>query len=114
MRALIKFDQSEASKSKMVARGPKNGRRGLERVLACAAALQSVAVRQSTDNDVSGHYFHRYFLFFLFFFLSPSSIFLIEGVLRSRNLFSESGSEQLMAGSNNLRFDLFRDPVGHF
>ena len=25
--------------------------------------LQSVAVRRSTGNDVSGHYFHRYFLF---------------------------------------------------
>ena len=26
------------------------------------SALQSVAVRRSTGNDVSGHYFHHYFL----------------------------------------------------
>ena len=31
--------------------------------LAQAAALQSVAVRPTTGNDVSSHYFHRYFLF---------------------------------------------------
>ena len=31
------------------------------------------------------------FLFFSFFFSSPSSTFLIEGVLESKNLFSESG-----------------------
>ena len=28
--------------------------------------LQSVAVRRSTGNDVSGHYFHRYLFFFHF------------------------------------------------
>ena len=39
---------------------------------------------RSTGNDVSGHYFHYYFL------SSPSSPFLIEGVLGSKNLFSES------------------------
>ena len=60
--------------------------------------MQSVAVRRSTGNDVSGHYFHHYFLFFLLFFsfflfFSPSSIFLIEGVLGSKNLFSKSGSK---------------------
>ena len=50
-----------------------------------------------TGNDVSGHYKRHYFLFFFlflfFFFLffsSPSSTFLIEGVLGSKNLFSES------------------------
>ena len=49
-----------------------------------------------TGNDVSGHYKRHYFLFFLFsfffffFFSSPSSTFLIEGVLGSKNLFSES------------------------
>ena len=40
----------------------------LSKVLARAAALQSVAVRRSTGNDVSGHYFRRYFLFFFFSF----------------------------------------------
>ena len=34
----------------------------------------------------SGHYFHQSF----FIFFSPSSLFLIEGVLGSKNLFSES------------------------
>ena len=39
-------------------------------------------------------YFHHYFLFFsFFFFFPPSSTFLIEGVLGSKNLFSESGSK---------------------
>ena len=45
--------------------------------------------RRSTGNDVSGQYFHHYFLL-LFPFFSPSSPFLIEGVLGSKNLFSES------------------------
>ena len=39
------------------------------RILARVAALQWVAVRRSTGNDVSGHYFRRYFLFFSFSFL---------------------------------------------
>ena len=52
------------------------------------AAVQAVAVRQSTGNDVSGHYFRHYFLFF--HFSPPSRPFLIEGVLGSKNLFSES------------------------
>ena len=46
-----------------------------------------------TGNDVSGHYKRHYFLFlffFFFFFFSPSSTFLIEGVLGSKNLFSKS------------------------
>ena len=46
--------------------------------------------RPSTGNDISGHYFHHYF--FPPFF-SPSSPILIEGVLGSKNLFSESGSK---------------------
>ena len=57
------------------------------------SALQSVAVRRSTGNDVSGHYFRHYFLLFFFhffFFSPPSRPFLIEGVLVSKNLFSES------------------------
>ena len=52
------------------------------------------AFGRSTDNDVSGHYKRHYFFFFLFFFsflfFSPSSTFLKEGVLGSKNLFSES------------------------
>ena len=51
------------------------------------------AFGRSTGNDVSGHYKRNYFLFFFFlfsFFSSPSSTFLIEGVLGSKNLFSES------------------------
>ena len=50
------------------------------------------AFGRSTGNDVSGHYKRHYFLFFFLFFLfsSPSSTFLIEGVLGSKNLFSES------------------------
>ena len=36
------------------------------------SALQSVAVRQSTGNDVSGHYFHKSFYFsFLHFSVVP-------------------------------------------
>ena len=53
------------------------------------SALQSVAVRRSTGNDVSGHYFHHSFLF-ISFFSPPSSPFLIEGVLGSKNLYSKS------------------------
>ena len=48
-----------------------------------------LAFGRSTGNDVSGQYKHHYFLF-LFSFFSPSSTFLIEGVLWSKNLFSES------------------------
>ena len=44
--------------------------------MARAAALQSVAVRQSTGKDVSGHYFHHFFSRF-----SPSGPFLIEAIL---------------------------------
>ena len=39
------------------------------------------AFGRSTGNDVSGHYKRHSFLFFPFFFSSPSSTFLIEGVL---------------------------------
>ena len=51
------------------------------------------AFGRSTGNDVSGHYKRHYFLF-SFFFSSPSSTFLIEGVLGSKNLFSESWRER--------------------
>ena len=54
------------------------------------AAVQAVAVRQSTGNDVSGHYFHHFFLLLIFF--SQSCPFLIEGMPESRNLFNESCS----------------------
>ena len=50
------------------------------------------AFGRSTGNDVSGHYKRHYILFF-FFFSSPSSTFLIEGVLGSKNLFRESWRE---------------------
>ena len=48
---------------------------------------------RSTGNDVSGHYKRHYFspIFSIFHFFSPlSQPFLIEGVLGSKNLFSES------------------------
>ena len=61
--------------------------------------------RRSTGNDVSGHYFHHYF-FPLFF--SPSSPFLIEGVLGSKNLFSESDSKCQTPS------DIFWSPGAHF
>ena len=44
------------------------------------------AFRQSTANDISGHYKQHYFLFSSF---SLSSTFLIEGVLGSKNLLSK-------------------------
>ena len=50
------------------------------------AAFQSVGVWRPTGNDVSGHYKRHYFLSFFF----PSSTFLIEGALGSKNLFSKS------------------------
>ena len=53
-------------------------------------ALQSVAVRRSTRNEVSAHYFHRFFS--LPFFPPVSSVITIlkEGVFGLKNLFSES------------------------
>ena len=60
-------------------------------ILAQAAALQSVAVRRSTGNDVVATIFTIiFFQFFQFSSISPSRPFLIEGVLGSKNLFSES------------------------
>ena len=57
-------------------------------ILARAAALQSVAIRRSTDNDVVATI--SAVIFFSFFhFFSPSRPFLIEGVLGSKTLFSE-------------------------
>ena len=46
------------------------------------------AFGRSTGNDVSGHYKRHYFLFS--FFSSPSSTFLIEVVLKSKNLFTKN------------------------
>ena len=46
---------------------------------------RAVAVRRSTENDITGHYFHHYF-FFLHFFHSPLRPILIEGVLSSKKL----------------------------
>ena len=47
-------------------------------ILVRAAALQSVAVRRLTGNDISGHYFHHFFLLpfpssFLPFSVAPFS-----------------------------------------
>ena len=53
----------------------------------CSSQL---AFRQSPGNDICGQYFSHYFPFF-----SPSSTFLIEGVLKSQNIFSKSGFEPL-------------------
>ena len=52
------------------------------------------------------------FLFFLFIFLffSPSSTFLIEGVLGSKNLFRK----KLTGAPQKLGVDPFLDPVSHF
>ena len=52
--------------------------------------LQSVAVRWSTGNDVSGHYFHCYFFSPVFSPLSSVTTILKEGVFGLKNLFSES------------------------
>ena len=50
---------------------------------------------RSTGNSISGHYKQHYFLvsvFLPFFpvFFSPSSTFLIEGVLERKDLFNKS------------------------
>ena len=49
--------------------------------------------RRLTDTMTVNCYFPYYFLFFLFFHFSPPQPFLIEGVLGSKNLFSESWRE---------------------
>ena len=55
------------------------------------SALQSVAVRRSTGNDVSGPLFSPLFISHFFpIQFSPSRTFLIEGVLGSKNLFGKS------------------------
>ena len=50
------------------------------------------AFGRSTGNNVGGQNKQHYIVFCLFFsfFPPPSSTFLIEGILRSKNLFSES------------------------
>ena len=48
------------------------------------------AFGQTTGNDVSGYYFHHSFPVF---FPPPSSPFLIEGMIGSKNLFIESCSQ---------------------
>ena len=58
-------------------------------LLARAAALQSVAVRRSTGNDVVAT-ISAVIFFFSFSLFSPSRPFLIDGVLGSKNLFSKS------------------------
>ena len=60
-------------------------------ILARACGVPAVCVRRSTaGNDVVATIFIRLFFFPPVFFLSPSRPFLIEGVLGSKNLFSES------------------------
>ena len=56
-------------------------------ILARVAALQLVAVSRSTGNDVVAAISAVIFFHFSF---SPSRPFLIDGVLGSKNLFSES------------------------
>ena len=64
-------------------------------LLARAAALQSVAVRRLTGNNVVATISAIIFFFSLFFHFSPPSRpFLIEGGLGSKNLFSESCLER--------------------
>ena len=72
---------------------------------------------QSTFGRSTGNYKRHYFLsfsffslFFFFFSFSPSSTFLIEGVLGSKNLFRESCLEC----PKNLGVDFCQDTVGHF
>ena len=71
------------------------------------SALQAVAVRRSTGNDVSGHYFHCYFpiIFFYFFSVPPLLPFLIEGVLGSK----KPTLRMLIGTANNLKLDPFPD-----
>ena len=74
--------------------------------LARAAALQLVAVRLLTGNDVSGHYLHHFFVSSFVLFVSPLRTFLIEGVLlQSKNLISKSCSNHPITSP---------DPVRHF
>ena len=72
------------------------------------SALQSVTVRRSTGNNTSGPLFSPLFSIFSTFF-SSSQPFLIEEVLGSKNLVSESRREHKNLGVNH-----FPDPVGHF
>ena len=70
-------------------------RHNMDIFLARAAALQSIAVRRSTGNDIVANISAIIFFFFHFFslfhhFHSPSRPFLIDRVLGSRNLFSKS------------------------
>ena len=62
-----------------------------------AAFQRSAFGRSTAGNDIVATIFIRIFFFFPFFFLPffpPSRPFLIEGVLGSKNLFSESWRER--------------------
>ena len=72
------------------------------------SALQSVAVKRSTDNDVSGHYFCRY-SFPPTFFSSQSRPFL-----RRNARIKKPIEQKLFRAANNIGVDPFPDPVGHF
>ena len=64
-------------------------------ILARAGGVPAVGVRRLTaGNDVVATIFIRLFFFFPPFLFSPSRPFLIEGVLGSKNLFSESCLER--------------------
>ena len=71
------------------------------------SALQSVAVRRSTGNDVSGHYFHSYSSFHFFFSFAT---FSHRRSARIKKLIWQKWLEM----ANNLGLDPSSDPVGHF
>ena len=59
-------------------------------VVCIVSGVAVIAVNQSSGNDVNGQYFRHYSRFF-----HPLlTCFLIKGVLKSKNLFSESGTER--------------------
>ena len=63
---------------------------------------RAVAIRRSTGNDVSGHYFHNFFRFSVLPFSH-----------RSCAPIKEPNWRKLLRAPNNLRVNPFSDPVGH-
>ena len=77
--------------------GPRFLGGGLDKWHERAAFQRSAFGRSTAGNDVVATIFIRiFFSFFSPFFFSPSRPFLIEGVLGSKNLFSESWSQKPM------------------
>ena len=72
------------------------------------SALQSVAVRQSTGNDISGPLFSPFFFIFQFFF--SVATFSYRRSARIQKLIWQKWLEM----ANNLGLDPFPEPVGHF